>query len=111
MMKPYRLFPDEDGEYEFKDNSWPCNEMGGVYLILSNNMEVIYVGEALWFGRAFYRHFKPNGDKCTIISDNWKVNPYAIVTIPAPEDRKYERSSFKRYLVQKLKPIDNTIEK
>lgn len=108
---PYRLFPGEDGEYEFKNKSWPCNGMGGVYLILSKNLKVIYIGEALWFGRAFYSHFKPNGDKCEIISNNWKAKPYAIVAIPAPDDRKFERSSLKRYLVQKLKPIDNTLEK
>lgn len=79
-------------------------------LFYQKKLEVIYIGEALLFGRAFYSHFKPNGDKCEI-SDNWKVNPYAIVTIPVPEDRKYERSSLKRYLIQKLKPIDNTLEK
>lgn len=109
--KPYRLFPGEDGVCEFCDQQWPGNGLGGVYLVLSENLDVIYVGETLWFGRAFYSHFKPHGDKCEIISGDWKVRPYAIVAIPAPEDRKYERSSLKRYLVQILKPIDNTLDK
>ena len=107
-LKPYHLFPNKNGECEFKNQSWPGNERAGVYLILSKDDEVLYVGESNSLGRRFYSYFRPgdNGE-CIVLSENWSEKPYAIIAIPAPDDRKYERLSLEEYLIQYLRPIDN----
>ncbi|MDE6702880.1 MAG: GIY-YIG nuclease family protein [Muribaculaceae bacterium] len=104
---PYRLFPDENGVYEFKDQAWPCNGRAGVYLILSRDYDVIYVGQTISFGRRFYGYFKDVNGHCNIRSDNWSEKPYAIIAIAAPDDRKYERLSLEEYLINNLQPNDN----
>ena len=106
-LSPYHLFPDENGECEFKHQSWPGNERAGVYLILSKDDEVLYVGESNSLGRRFYSYFRDDEGKCIILSDNWSKEPYAIISIPAPDDRRYERLSLEEYLIQNLRPIDN----
>lgn len=106
-LPPYRLFPGDDGDYEFKNQQWPGNEHAGVYLILSRTGEVIYVGQSLPFGSRFYQYFRNEGGKCIILSDNWSAMPYAIVAIQAPDEKKYERLSLEEYLIQNLLPIDN----
>ena len=106
-LKPYHLFPDESGKCEFENQSWPGNERAGVYLILSKDDEVLYVGESNSLGRRFYSYFRSVDGKCIILSDNWSKEPYAIISIPAPDDRRYERLSLEEYLIQNLRPIDN----
>lgn len=104
---PYHLFPGEDGEYEFKDQLWPCNGHAGVYLILDDRNEIIYVGQSLSFGRRFYRYFKDVDGHCEVRSSNWTKQPAAIVAIAAPDDKKYERLSLEEYLIERLSPVDN----
>lgn len=105
--EPYRLFPDEDGVCEFKDQSWPCNGHAGVYLILANDGELLYVGQTLSFGYRFYQYFKDDNGTCVVRSSNWSKEPVAIVAVAADDDKKYERLSLEEYLIQKLQPIDN----
>ena len=106
-LTPYHLFPDENGECEFENQSWPGNERAGVYLILSKDDEILYVGESNSLGRRFYTYFRYDNGKCIVLSENWSKEPYAIISIPAPDDRRYERLSLEEYLIQNLRPIDN----
>lgn len=107
----YRLFPGSDGEYEFKDRSWPLNHHAGVYIILTEDDEVIYVGQSGSFGYRFYQYFKDNNGNCVVRSANWSKQPFAIVAIGVPNDKKYERLSLEGYLIEKLQPIDNKVGK
>lgn len=109
LGKEYALYPESDDEYGFKD-CWPCNEQAGVYLILDENKEVIYVGQAKILGIRFYYHFKPVDGKC-VLRGQWRKKPKYIVALPAPDDAKYERLSLEEYLIQNLQPIDNTLGK
>lgn len=90
MTECWHLYPDENGNYEFKDQSWPCNGRAGVYLILDDINEVVYVGQSLSFGRRFYRYFKDIDGHCEVRSSNWTKNPAAIVAIAAPDNKKQE---------------------
>lgn len=108
MTDCWHLYPDENGDYEFKDQSWPCNGHAGVYLILDDRNEVVYVGQSRSFGRRFYRYFKDIDGHCEVRSSNWTKKPAAIVAIAAPDDKKYERLSLEEYLIERLNPIDNT---
>lgn len=106
--KPWRLYPGIDGNYEFKDQSWPSCKKAGVYLILSEENEVIYVGQSLCFGSRFYQYFHDDNGTCVVRSPYWTKKPHAIVVLEAPDDRKYERLSLEEFLIQGLLPIDNT---
>lgn len=104
---PYRLFPGEDGEYEFKNKSWPCNGRAGVYLIMDENCDIIYVGQTLSFGYRFYQYFKDKNGTCVVRSQNWSKEPAIIVAVAAPDNKKYERLSLEEFLIERLTPIDN----
>lgn len=101
----YSLFPKE-GEYGFTQ-SWPFLDDGGVYLILNDLKEVIYVGKADVFGHRLYDHF--HGSKeCVICEPGWKSKPAYVVNIKVPADRLYENLSLEGFLIKELDPEDNT---
>lgn len=105
--EPYNLYPSKDGICEFRDQSWPCNGHAGIYLILSEDKEVLYVGQSLSFGSRFYQYFKDVNGTCVVRSEYWSKTPTAIVAVPAPDDKKYERLSLEEFLIQGLQPCDN----
>lgn len=79
----------------------------GVYLILDESGEIIYVGQSLSFGYRFYQYFLDKNGTCVVRSQNWTKVPAAIVAIAAPDDKKYERLSLEEYLIERLSPVDN----
>lgn len=111
LGEKYRLFPQEEGEYGFKENTWPCNGRAGVYLILDDNDEVIYIGQSKSFGYRFYQYFKDDNGTCVVKSPYWSKKPEAIVAIPAPDCAQYERLSLEEYLISNMKPVDNIMGK
>ena len=104
----YELFPVGDGKYGFKENSWPCNGKAGVYLILDENKNIIYVGQSSSLSYRFYQYFKDEDGVCVVRSSYWTATPHFIVAIAAPDDAKYERLSLEEYLIERLQPSDNT---
>lgn len=108
MSEPWHLFPNKYGVCEFSDQTWPCNGRAGVYLILAEDGEVLYVGQTLSFGYRFSQYFKNDNGNCVIRSSSWSEKPASIVVVAAPDDKQYERLSLEEYLIENLKPIDNT---
>ena len=108
LYQPYKLTRCSDGEYGFENSQWPCNGKVGVYLILSDDDDVIYVGQTRSFGYRFYQYFKDDDGTCVPRSPYWTKTPKTIVAIPAPNDAKYERPSLEEYLIENLNPCDNT---
>lgn len=104
----YSLYPEE-GEYGFTE-SWPFHNNGGVYLILDESKNVIYVGKADRFGRRLSDHFRvdPKGG-CRIHAQGWKNEPRYVINIKVTEERLYENLSLEGYLINILDPDDNTI--
>ncbi len=103
----YSLFPEE-GEYGFTE-SWPFLNNGGVYLILDESKNVIYVGKADKFGSRLYDHFREDCEGgCIIREPGWKNQPRYVINIKVADDRIYENLSLEGYLIKVLDPDDNT---
>ena len=107
LEEVYTLWPDKDGEYGIKEYSWPGNQKAGVYLILDELDNIIYVGQSSSLGRRFYHYFKGSDGVCTYREGSWSATPKAIVAIVAPDDARYERLSLEEYLIERLQPVDN----
>ena len=103
----YSLFPKGE-EYGFTV-SWPFLNEGGVYLILDENQNVIYVGKADIFGKRLYGHFREDKEtgECVIQGPNWINKPHYIINIKVEKDRLYENLSLEGYLIKVLDPEDN----
>ena len=59
---PLDLFPGEPVPASFVpqvtwDNTWPFNERAGVYLIYSDSLDLLYIGQARRLGRRLYDYF------------------------------------------------------
>lgn len=107
LGEPYNLYPKSRNEFGFY-GTWPSCEKGGVYLILDENKNVIYVGETNAYGRRFKYYFDKDADGCCVLNQHWKGNPHYIITLEAPADALYERLSLEAFLIKELEPIDNT---
>ena len=107
MSECWRLFPDKDGVCDFRDRQWPGNGHAGVYLVMAQDGEVIYVGQTLSLGYRFSQYFKNDNGNCVVRSSSWSETPASLVVIEADDDRKYERLSLEEYLIERLMPIDN----
>lgn len=107
MSECWRLFPDQAGVCDFRDRQWPGNGHAGVYLVMTSDGEVIYVGQTLSFGYRFSQYFKDENGNCVVRSSSWSVTPASLVVIEVDDDKKYERLSLEEYLIERLMPIDN----
>ena len=57
LSEKYSLFPKE-GEYGYNDE-WPGNKHAGIYFVIAQDGEILYVGESQQIGRRLYEHFPP----------------------------------------------------
>lgn len=109
----YALFPNGD-EYGYKEDEWPGNNHAGVYFVLSEDYQLLYVGQSKDLGLRCYQHFPPkkgqNNIVCTI-SEIWSKQPYFLYVATAPDNAIWERLSLEEFLIQILKPTDNTLGK
>ncbi|QNM86853.1 GIY-YIG nuclease family protein [Polaribacter pectinis] len=111
ISKNYDLFPDKSSDkYASK---WPDkyyhNGRFGVYLILDEKLEVIYVGKANNIGKRLGSYFMYNKDdkSCLIRHDSWKKRPKYICSIAVSDKTWFECLSLEEYLIHNIKPIDN----
>lgn len=110
----YHLFPNktlnETKEYEHKwPNPYPHEEKSCVYLILDDEYKIIYIGQSEKVQYRFSSYFTYDKDKKNCkIKGNWKGDPHYIYLIPIENETKFERFSLEQYLIDKVKPIDNT---
>lgn len=94
------------------DNHWPNATQPGIYAILTEDLEVLYVGKSRKLGKRLSDHFEHGKDRSTSVSpDNyeWTKPPCYVVTVAVQEP--YEAASLEECLIQKLGPPDNTAGK
>ena len=108
LSEKYSLFPKE-GEYGYNDE-WPGNKHAGVYFVIAQDGELLYVGESQQIGRRLYEHFPPicssSSQECNI-KETWHKQPYYLYVALAHDNAIWERLSLEEFLIQKLNPIDN----
>jgi hypothetical protein len=87
-------------EYDLNDwpNPWPYCGCAGVYLVVNDHNEVIYVGEAAELGRRLSDHFVGDADNRVICKDGWN-NPSCIIAVKMPDDRKAFRKTLEEELI------------
>ncbi len=106
----YDLFPDKNTNKEFQE--WPetykHNGRYGVYLIIDNDFDVIYIGESSNIGKRLGDYFGYCEDKsCLIKHNNWSKKPRYICSIAVQNHTWFERLSLEEYLIYTTKPTDN----
>ena len=108
----YDLFPDgktsEQVELQWPD-TWKHSGKAGVYLFLSDNLEVVYIGKSNQFGYRFGSYFGYDENKKCKLKNNWKSNPRFVITIAVPDDSKFECTSLEEYLLINFETSDNTL--
>jgi hypothetical protein len=113
---PYALFPEGPHPSGVKlvgrwPDEWPNVDSPGVYLILSANLDILYVGKTSLrqtFGTRLSDWFRSETDtgKCRVIG-TWSSSPTYVATIPV--GAPFEAPSLEEYLIQELRPPDNLV--
>jgi len=88
---PYALLPSSDmpstklsGRWP---NPWPDGNEGGVYLVLDDDLCLLYVGKASMkshIGSRLSKHFREGLSGC-VVAENWRTAPKYIATLPIKE--------------------------
>lgn len=89
---------------------YPHQYKAGVYLIFSEDLELIYIGKTdSNFGSRLYNHFKGSG-ACNVVQSGWSKKPYYVVSIPVERSKSHAVSPvcLEDFLINRLQPCDNT---
>lgn len=111
----YDLFPDigtSHADFKWPD-PWPHGGSAGVYLILDENLHLVYIGKASMNSSIAIRlssYFVFDSDKkCKIKHPkSWEGQPRYVATVPLPDELRFEASALEEYLIATLSTTDNT---
>ncbi len=109
----YDLFPDKNTNKEFQkwSETYQHNGRYGVYLIMNDNFEIIYVGESNNIGKRLGNYFGYDSKKDCLIKQTWSEQPRYICTIAIDNETWFERLALEEYLIYHIQPIDNVRSK
>jgi len=112
----YDLFPEIGNPDIYVESAWPSTYLlcgsSGVYIFLNNDLEVIYVGVAKsGFGNRLGKYFAYNENRKCRLKDDRITNPRYIVCIAVPSETFFEAASLELFLINEIKPINNTLGK
>lgn len=117
----YDLFPSEVDDYpdlvsgRWPDDDWPDGDKPGVYVILGKDLTVLYVGATSTWQKiktrlaAYFRYDKKTKGCVIPKHHNWRTQPRYVATIGFPPEVGYEAMALEQFLIQNLKPKENTI--
>ena len=100
-------------EGQWPDDYWPNAWSAGIYGILDEELQLLYVGKASlgstlgsrlssYFRHDQNRHCRPEPHH------TWSGNPRYVVTVAVPEEMRFEAPALEEFLINKLNPPDNT---
>ena len=104
----YDLFP-ENGVKSPASMAWPDTypfaDRAGVYLVMSETLQVSYIGKAS-FGSSIgarlsaYFVYEQGGKGCFVKNrENWILDPRYIVTVAVPKDQSFEAPALEEFLI------------
>ena len=113
----YDLFPCKDtNNLNAKlgwNQTWPSNGKPGIYVFLSENGEVLYVGKSSSNSTVSARlsAYCAYGEdkKCKLKHDSWKVEPRYVWIVGVPNITWFEAAALEEYLIRNLSPSENKI--
>jgi excinuclease UvrABC nuclease subunit len=81
-----------------------------VYAIFSADETLLYVGKSGFIGDRLADHFRKDANGACISPPlyRWSKDPIYVITIAAPEGKKFVASRLEEYLIERLQPCDNT---
>ena len=97
-------------------HSWPGSGPPGVYILLNERQEVIYVGKASMgnvLGKRLgaYFQYEPGTPRCRAVHrwDSVGGEPRFVVTVPVRGDMSFEAAALEEFLIGRLDPPGNTL--
>ena len=105
----YDLFPAKEGDSINNGwpNTYPNSERQGIYLILSENHKLLYVGKASMgntIGGRLGSYFMYDDDrKSCKIRHTWTKKPKYIITVAVPMEAPFEAPALEEYLISSFK--------
>jgi hypothetical protein len=104
-ITPVAIWPDN---YPFATNK-------GVYVILDDFLNVLYIGKASMnvnIGTRLGKHFCYDDDKkhCKTVEVNWSVQPRYVIIISCHDSLAFEAPALEEYLLGTVDTSDNTIK-
>ena len=73
--------------------------MPGVYFVLDQNEELLYIGQSKSLGKRLYNHFPPSSNGCTIKEGEKLKGACYLYTTSCPKEKPWERLSLEEYLI------------
>lgn len=109
--QPLDLFPEKPLPEGYEagltwKHTWPFVDRTGVYMIYSDNLTLLYIGETGHLGERLYRYFK-GGKACVIRDPGWVQVPRFVKNIAVPVEMAWEARGLEAFLIQELQPINN----
>ena len=106
------LFPDDPKPVELTCkhtwlDSYPYDRTAGVYSILSNELEVLYIGETDNFSARMAKYFRGSIISGCSFTDEWKVSPRYVHFYIAPEGSKFETPALEAFLILEIPDLVN----
>jgi hypothetical protein len=117
----YALFPEKykklpkEVTARWPDDDWPNGDKPGVYIFLDSKLNILYIGKTTMWRllkqrlSAYFRYSKVQ-KRCKIPKDHgWSIQPDFVVTIGVPPRTAFEASAIEEYLINRLRPSENTV--
>jgi len=113
----YSLFPEKSKEkFDIRwPEPWPNGWERGIYLILGDELKLLYVGKASLnsaIGSRLGSYFSYSEDRkgCNV-KRKWSENPIYVVTLAVPKNMSFEASALEEFLILEFKDElpDNSI--
>jgi hypothetical protein len=110
--EPYALLPSAASpvvKLHWPKDEWPNSRRTGVYVVLSGDEDVLYVGRAGTLGVRLADHFLKgtNGECRSPEGYEWRKPPVYVVTIAVPERRRFEVGCLEEFLIERFPGSDN----
>ena len=113
--KLYDLFPELGKPNCLVEHNWPQKwphlDNAGIYALLSENLEVLYIGKAsmnhgIGYRLSSYCSYVEGTKKCKL-NDEWEGKPRYVYSVAVPDQTKFEAPALEEYLIKEIQTANN----